>query len=370
MPYPSLGINGPELTEHLRDALRAHPGTLPLLANNAFTKAVWSGNRKRLEISYQFPPDQQLKLATHAVLASFLGAQMDNTRFIERPTVSSLKWLAVPRLDANGQVISEEALRTQITSSGLLSRANIVHGPVWIISGESNGRVTATVKLDIEDSRNGDNLKVLVNRPVFINGKSCCTLAWVNKVSVPQCGSCQHWGHSTGGCLSNTVYCALCAAPHLTSQHDLLASKNLLVPVHDTPCCINCFAAGLTHSHMATSRDCPFFIERNNHNAITGLLNIIRDRRMEGHDNPFGATRVRSVSAPRNASSSTPGSTKGKTPKACIDDYYPRRPLFNPSLTPSRPAPYGLAAQILPEDSASSSMKLASSGESAMDMIA
>ena len=181
----------------------------------------------------------------------------------------------VPRLDANGQVVTEDNLRAQITTSGLLSHATIVHGPVWIISGESNGRISATVKLDIEDSRNGDNLKALINCPVFINGKSCRTLTWVNKVSVPQCGSCQRWGHSMGGCLSNTVYCALCAAPHLTSQHELLSSKNLLMPATDIPRCINCYATGLTHNHMATSRDCPFFLERNNRNAITNLLNII-----------------------------------------------------------------------------------------------
>ena len=99
-----------------------------------------------------------------------------------------------------------------------------------------------------------------------------------------------------------------------SSQHDLLASKNLLVPVNDMPRCINCFAAGMNHSHMATSRDCPFFLERNNRSAITGLLNIIRDRRMEGHDNPFGATRVRSTSLPHAASSSAPTSTKSLRP--------------------------------------------------------
>ena len=184
----------------------------------------------------------------------------------------------VPRLDANGLVISEDDLRAQIVSAGLPVIAKIVHGPIWVISDESNGWVTATVKLDIEDSRNGDNLKALINRPVFINGKSCHTLTWVNKASIPQCGSCQRWGHSTGGCLSNTVYCALCTAPHLTSQPKLLAAKNLLVPVIDIPRCINCFAAGLTHDHMASSHDCSFFLECNNCTNITGLLNLICDR--------------------------------------------------------------------------------------------
>ena len=65
------------------DALCAHPGAVDLLANNTFKNAVWSNNHKCLEVSFQFPPDQQLKLATHAVLANFLGTNIADTCFIE-----------------------------------------------------------------------------------------------------------------------------------------------------------------------------------------------------------------------------------------------------------------------------------------------
>ena len=78
------------------DALQAHPGTLALLNNNAFRNAVWSNNRKHIEVSFQFPPDQQLKLATHAVLAAFFGAPVSDTHFIDWPMVLSIKWLAIP----------------------------------------------------------------------------------------------------------------------------------------------------------------------------------------------------------------------------------------------------------------------------------
>ena len=118
-------------------------------------------------------------------------------------------------------------------------------------------------------------MKALVNYPVFINGKSCCTLPWVNKTSIPQCTSCQRWGHLTGGCLSNTTYCAICAASHLTSQHELLLSKGLLNKDVLIPTCINCLATGLSHGHEAMSKDCAFFIECNNHNNLMGLLNVI-----------------------------------------------------------------------------------------------
>ena len=100
---------------------------------------------------------------------------------------------------------------------------------------------------------------------------------------------------------------------------------------------------------------------------MMGLLNLIHDRHMEGHENPFGATRVHSLSSewdPRRSSTSSTAPLP-KTP-AHIDDYYPRWPLFNPSLSSSWPAPYGLASQIIPPSDSSGSMKLASSEDLAM----
>ena len=130
--------------------------------------------------------------------------------------------------------------------------------------------------------RAGDNLKALVNKTVFINGKSCHTLPWMNKASIPQCASCLRWGHSTGGCLSNTTYCAICAHAHLTSQHDLMVQCKMVDDNTNIPTCINCLVAGLLHNHSATAKDCPFFVECNNRNNLMALLNIIRDCCMEG----------------------------------------------------------------------------------------
>ena len=204
----------------------------------------------------------QLRLATHAILTKFFGTSINDVRFIEKPTISSIKWLAVPRLHANSNIISEQDLKTQITSLGLLSHANIISGPSWIIAGKSNGRIAAMVKLDIEDTHAGDNLKALINKTVFINGKSCRMLPWTNKASIPQCASCLRWGHSTGGCLSNTTYCAICSQAHLTSQHNLMVQRKMIDESINIPTCINCLAAGLLHNHMATAKDCPFFVER------------------------------------------------------------------------------------------------------------
>ena len=63
-----------------------------------------------VSVFFQYLPDVQLHLATHVVLANFFGTLIADTGLIEHPTISLVKWLTVPHLDANGQVISEESL--------------------------------------------------------------------------------------------------------------------------------------------------------------------------------------------------------------------------------------------------------------------
>ena len=158
------------------------------------------------------------------------------------------------------------------------------------MSGDKGSYVT--VKLDFEDNRSCDNLKILLNKNVFINGKMCHTLPWVNKSSTPQCGTCQRWGHSTCSCMWNISFCAICSVSHETSDHDnsLKRGENHKY----TLACINCLAAGLTHTHHAMDRLCPFFVKWNNKVNITNLLEMIRNRQLEGYENPFGCTKVRS----------------------------------------------------------------------------
>ena len=90
--------------------------------------------------------------------------------------------------------------------------------------------------------------------------------------------------------------------------------------------CINCLAAGLSHAHKAMDRDCPFFIERNNKTNITGLLQMIKNRWLEGHLNPFGLTKVRhSQGSGSSQSSRSLNRAKGNMPTMFLAqqvDYY------------------------------------------------
>ena len=135
---------------------------------------------------------------------------------------------------------------------------------------------------------------------MFLNGKVCCT---VNQNSTPQCMQCLRWGHSHTSCQTNFSYCAICSGRHMTSDH------NNSIHFGEKPkyklACINCLAAGMTHTHKVTDRLCPFFMERNNKKNITLLLATICSRWLEGFENPFGLTKVRHSPASSSYDSSS-----------------------------------------------------------------
>ena len=218
----------------------------------------------------------------------------------------------MPCYDADNKEITEAQLADQILHQGLFAELKIMHGPVWIVPSTGDKGSYATVKLDFEDNRIGSNLKILVNKNIFLNGKVCRTLPWIHQNSMPQCTQCLRWGHSHASCQTNFSYCAICSGHHMTVDHQnsRLRSETTKYGL----ACINCLAAGLTHTHKATDRLCPFYVECNNKRNITALLATIRERRLEGYENPFGLTKVRHASQASNASRSN-----------VSDDYDPRK---------------------------------------------
>ena len=113
-----------------------------------------------------------------------------------------------------------------------------------------------------------------------------------------------------------------------------------------TLACINCLAAGLTHTHKATDRLCPFYMERNNKRNITALLATIRERCLEGFENPFGLTKVRR---------SSQASSSGRS-----DDYDPRK---RPVVMGQYPTAYLADAAVISSQGSGSSFRLASSSD-------
>ena len=111
--------------------------------------------------------------------------------------------------------------------------------------------------------------------------------------------------------------------------------------------CINCLAAGLTHTHRATDRLCPFYMERNNKRNITALLATIREWRLEGFENPFGLTKVRHTPQASGSSRS--------------DDYDPRQ---RPVVMGQYPTQFLAGPAVVSSQDSDPSFRMASSNDS------
>ena len=261
--------------------------------------------------------------------------------------ISSVKWASVPCFDVDNKEISEAQLADQILHQGLFAELKVTQGPIWIVPSTGDKESYATVKLDFEDNRAGSNLKILLNKNIFLNGKVCRMLPWVHQNSTPQCSQCLRWGHSRISCQTNVSYCATCSGQHMTSDHHNSCARG---DMHKYElACINCLVAGMNHAHKATDRLCPFYLERNNKKNISALLATIRERRLEGYENPFGLTKVR-------RSSQTPSlqNNNGST-------YNPRTHIAH---TGNLPTQFLAEAAVITPDNSNPSLRLASSGDS------
>ena len=340
-----MSVNDEALTRHFLGILELVPGAEALLVNNPLKRAHWSLNRDILHCTFSSPIDDNLRAMTHHAFRKFFNVSDDSEPvFIECPTISSIKWASVPCYDADNKEISEHQLADQILHQGLFAELKVIHGPIWIVPSTGNKGLYTMVKLDFEDNRSGSNLKILLNKNIFLNGKVCHTLPLINQNSTPQCTQCLHWGHSGASCQTNFSYCTICSGCHMTSNHQNSCLRGETSEYELA--CINCLAAGMTHTHKATDKLCPFFIECNNKQNITQLLATIRSRRLEGFENPFGLTKVH-----HSSSSSYESSVAGCQHAACMGTgNYPTQFLKN--------------AVVISSQSASSSLNLASSNDS------
>ena len=165
-----------------------------------------------LHVVFQSPIDDNLCTMMHLACRKFFNVTDDSEPvFIERPTISSVKWALVPCYDADNKEISERQLADQILHQGLFAELKIVNGPIWIVPSTGDKGSYATVKLDFEDNRIGSNLKILVNKNIFLNSKVCRTLPWIHQNSTPQCTQCLRWGHLRVSCQTNFSYCTICS---------------------------------------------------------------------------------------------------------------------------------------------------------------
>ena len=163
-----LSTNEEVLTCHFGGILELVLGTETLLANNPLKHTLWSLNRDVFHATFAHPIDDNLRAMTHHAFHKFFNVSDDTVpTFIERPTISSIKWVHVPCFDANNKEISEHQLADQILHQGLFSELKVTNGPIWIVPSMGDKGSYTTVKMDFKDNHVRSNLKILLNKNIF-----------------------------------------------------------------------------------------------------------------------------------------------------------------------------------------------------------
>ena len=192
-----LLTNEEALTRHFTGILEMVPGAEALLANNVLKCTHWSLNRDVFHMSFMLPLNNNLCAMAHHAFHKFFNVSDDTApTFIEQPTISSIKWAHVPCFDMDNKEISERQLANQILHQGLFSELKVMSSLLWIVPSTSDKGSYSMVKLDFEDNCVSSNLKILPNKNIFLNGKVCHTLPWINQNLTLQCSQCLWWGHS------------------------------------------------------------------------------------------------------------------------------------------------------------------------------
>ena len=91
----------------------------------------------------------------------------------------------------------ETDILRDIQQNAILRQLKITNGPTWIILLSGFVGTQGTIKLDFADTRDGANVKYVLNKPVVLNNVPCRMLPWFPKQSTPMCSKCQRWGHTT-----------------------------------------------------------------------------------------------------------------------------------------------------------------------------
>jgi hypothetical protein len=181
------------------------------------------------------------------------------------PTVSSLKFLLVPRRDHEG-FFPIAALTACLKAHPLWADVKLYHNPYYAVSKDSDAYMS-TVCVDVVDTCSGSVSHKLLNTSVeFYRTPHHCK-PWMNTTPTHLCTICLQWGHTSHSCLSQSPCCACCTGAHLTEMHAVLCG----VCQQGAACTnINCHNCG--GNHEATSQNCKFWTACFGKDILAGLI--------------------------------------------------------------------------------------------------
>ena len=248
-------LKGSALLDRVAKLISDHSEPAPRMAlrDNPLVLVKWS-MKGNLVLKCAKPMDDVIKDGIKDALTYFFPSPDAEIMVLNKPPTTALKFLAVPRHNLDGTDTDEMDLLNDLTAHQAWADVELWANPKFI--NLKAGMAGGTVVVSVIDDAQGNVGRRLMGSMVNFSGCVRPCKRWVELPAQPFCSQCQSWGHPGARCPANVLICARCGGTHDFRQHDRYCETCKKGPGHScTPFCRNCRG-----NHMATSRDCPFWI--------------------------------------------------------------------------------------------------------------
>ena len=327
-------LKGTALLDRVAKIINDHSEPAPRMAlrDNPLVLIKWS-MKGNLVLKCAKPMDDLIKDGIKDAITYFFPSPSPEILVLNKPPTTALKFLVVPRHNLDGTDTDDMDLLNDLTAHPAWSDVELWSNPKFI--NLRAGMASATVVVSVVDDNAGSVGRRLMGTMVNFSGCMRPCKRWVELPSQPFCGQCQSWGHPGARCPANVLICARCGGTHDYRQHDRYCDTCKKGPGHScTPFCRNCRG-----NHMATSKECPFYLGRTSKERHAELYAEIEAKFPKGNQKEAktGPTR-KSGGSRKKVGFSNPDAEGfiqvGITPGTARIDTVPPEPLPPASVKP------------------------------------
>ena len=287
-------LKGTALLDRIAKLISDHSEPAPRMAlrENPLVFVKWS-MKGNLVLKCAKPMDDIIKEGIKDAIAYFFPSPSAEILILNKPPMTALKFLAVPRHNLDGSDTDEMDLLNDLTAHPAWADTELWANPKFI--NLRSGMAGATVVVSVVDDNQGNVGRRLMGTMVNFSGCMRPCKRWVELPTQPFCGQCQSWGHPGARCPANILICARCGGTHDFRQHDRYCETCKKGPGHAcTPFCRNCRG-----NHMSTSHECPFWLGRTSKERHAELYAEVEAKFPKETRNPQGGITRRNAGPKR-----------------------------------------------------------------------
>ncbi|KAF8684345.1 hypothetical protein AX14_004124 [Amanita brunnescens Koide BX004] len=294
-------LKGTALLDRVAKLISDHSEPAPRMAlrENPLVYVKWS-MRGNLVLKCAKPMDDLIKNGIKDAITYFFPSPSAEILILNKPPTTALKFLAVPRHNLDGSDTDDMDLLNDLTAHPAWASIDLWANPKFI--NLKAGMAGATVVVSVIDNNQGNVGRRLMGTMVNFSGCTRPCKRWVELPAQPFCSQCQSWGHPGARCPANVLICARCGGTHDFRQHDRYCSTCKKGPGHScTPFCRNCRG-----NHMATSKECPFWLGRTSKERHAELYAEIEAKFPKNNQKDIQAGHTRKTSGRKKVGFSNP----------------------------------------------------------------